>query len=147
MQGRILHAIIEVDKQKFQILNVYAPNRPNQRPSFFSNVSQFVQPNLPLILGGDFNMVLDASLDRNGGTPSNDHISGSIELSNIIKEHQLLDVWRHIHKTKRIYTWSSPDNKIHSRLDRIYISKQNINKIHKTLCHRQIINQYQQQYC
>ena len=132
MQGRILHAIIEIDKQKFQILNVYAPNKPNQRPSFFSNVSQFIQPNLPLILGGDFNMVLDATLDRNGGTPSNDHISGSIELSNIIQEHQLLDVWRHIHKTKKIYTWSSPDNKIHSRLDRIYISKQNINKIHKT---------------
>ena len=43
-----------------------------------------------------------------------------------------MDVWRHIHKTKRIYTWSSPDNKIHSRLDRIYISKQTINKIHKT---------------
>ena len=32
MQGRILHVIIEFDKQKFQILNIYAPNKPNQRP-------------------------------------------------------------------------------------------------------------------
>ena len=96
MQVRILHAIIEFENQKFQILNIYAPNKPNQRPSFYSNVSEFIQPNLPLILGGDFNMVLDATLDINGGTPSNDHISGSIELSNIIQEHQLLDVWASI---------------------------------------------------
>ena len=131
-QGRILSANIEYNNQKMQIINIYAPNKPNKKPTFFENVNQYIQPNLPLILGGDYNMVLDPSIDRKGGTPSVDHISGHIELSNIIKENQLLDVWRHIHKNKKMYTWSSPDNKIHSRLDRIYISQQNINKIHKT---------------
>ena len=131
-EGRVLNAIINHNKQKYQIINIYSPNNPQERPQFFSNITRHIQPNIPLILGGDFNMVLDSSMDREGGTPSPTHNSGSIELTNILNEYKLLDALRHIHKHKKIYTWSSPDGKIKSRLDRIYVSSQNNTKIHKT---------------
>ena len=125
-QGRILNVIIKLNNQKYQIVNIYAPTKPQQRPSFYSNIKNYLQPDTPLILGGDFNMVLDSCMNREGGTPSPTHNSGSIELCDIINEHQLLDALQHIHKQNKIYTWSSPDNKIKSRLDRIYIYLANI---------------------
>ena len=62
-QGRVLNVIIKQNDQKYQIVNIYAPNNPQQRPLFFSSINQYIQPGIPLILGGDFNMVLDSSMD------------------------------------------------------------------------------------
>ena len=103
-QGRILNVIIKLNNQKYQIVNIYAPTTPQQRPSFYFSIKNYLQPDIPLILGGDFNMVLDSSMNREGGTPSPTHNSGSIELCDIINEYQLLDALRHIHKqNKNLY--------------------------------------------
>ena len=69
-EGRILNAIINHNKQKYQIINIYSPNNPQERPQFFSNITRHIQPNMGDILGGDFNMVLDSSMDREWGGDS-----------------------------------------------------------------------------
>ena len=55
-QGRVLRAIVNIDDCKLQFLNVYGPNpvRLNESNHFFQNLDSYVDPQLPLILLGDF---------------------------------------------------------------------------------------------
>ena len=62
-EGRFLIGLIEHNGQNILLLNNYAPN--NDQPSFFSDLLEKIS-NLTydyLIWGGDFNKVLDSSLD------------------------------------------------------------------------------------
>ena len=50
----------------FRIVNVYAPNRNPERNDFFDLVSSKMDITVPTVLCGDFNCVLDRSVDRCG---------------------------------------------------------------------------------
>ena len=65
--GRFLLTEIEMNDKNLVICNVYAPNKddPNFFDTFFSKVNNFSNANL--ILGGDWNLVLNDLLDKDGG--------------------------------------------------------------------------------
>ena len=69
----MLGANIQKDDAQVQLINIYSPNKPQERPQFFLNISKFLDPKLNIIFGGDFNMVLNVNMDRAGGTPSPTH--------------------------------------------------------------------------
>ena len=48
---------------------------------------------------------------------------GLDKLTEIKKEHNVIDIWRKHNPFKRTFTFHNYDNTIHSRLDRTYISK------------------------
>ncbi|EGZ24977.1 hypothetical protein PHYSODRAFT_409340, partial [Phytophthora sojae] len=51
------------------VVNIYAPNKYQERERFFKNLREWPWPqNKPVIMGGDFNCVLDPQLDRKGYT-------------------------------------------------------------------------------
>ena len=114
-----------LEKQLFQITNIYAPTNPTLRKKFYKNLLTHFNKNngQNLILGGDINMVEDLYLDRQGGTPSNIHLIGQQYLQTIKETYNLIDNWRKIKRTKRIYTFHNYNNSIHSRIDRIYTTK------------------------
>ena len=67
---------------KVVLVNVYASNDPNQQVVFLKGLSNNILPkcgNENLVLGGDFNCVID-TLDKRGGKPINIRKALTIEL-------------------------------------------------------------------
>ena len=134
--GSILCAKITYENFTFQILNVYGPGQETRDScnNFFDEGYQFLQPNLPVIMCGDFNMVEDLEMDRHGGRPRPLHTWGMESLQKIKNDFQLVDIWRHRHPNKKQFTWHCPHvgKDIRSRLDRFYASSQiceNLNEV------------------
>ena len=61
-------------------------------------------------------------LDRIGGNPNNTHTLGIQDLNCIKNKNKLIDIWKP-NPYKRYFTYHNANNTIHSRLDRIYITK------------------------
>ena len=72
-EGRILSLNFSIEKQKYQILNIYAPTRNSEKTKFYKTLKNYIDPKQNLILGGDFIMVEDIILDRKGGNPNITH--------------------------------------------------------------------------
>ena len=122
--GRVLNLQIRIDTEVYQFSSVYAPSIPGSRPLFNEELDNYFFPDGETIMGGDFNMVEDVNLDRVGGTIiMSTHQKGKTELVQLKQQQNLVDIWRDTYPTQREYTWSSPDNLIHSRLDRFYLSQ------------------------
>ena len=78
-------------------------------------------------------MPVDILLDKLGGNTGNTHLTGLSKLSEIKNKHNLVDIWRKINPSKRLFAYHNSDKTIHSRLDRIYITntiKIKISRIH-----------------
>lgn len=76
------------------LLNVYGPNFDD--PTFFRKLFNLLPTTLNshLIIGGDFNLVLDPALDR---FPSRSDISlpnSTVVLNDLINSFDLVDIWR-----------------------------------------------------
>ena len=123
--GRILAVTLTFGGNTVHLVNVYAPDRPIDRPPFFTKLSDYLSPVHVNIVGGDFNVVDDPTLDRTGGTLSSHHTHGIHHLNSTLAAFQLVDVWRLNHPTALRFTWRSPHHilpRIQSRLDRFYVS-------------------------
>ena len=72
-EGRylILEAIIQ--DTPFLLINIYAPNKTSNQSSFFQALSELIpveelrKSNYKFVIGGDFNVALQPSLDCSGG--------------------------------------------------------------------------------
>ena len=72
LQGRYIIAKLEIQGEIFVIVNIYAPNKITEKDLFFQNISsEFEKYDITLsdklILGGDWNSILDINLDKKGG--------------------------------------------------------------------------------
>ena len=68
--GRFIVADIVVERKKITLVNVYAPNEDT--PEFFDKVFDALKEFdcETIIIGGDFNCVLNPTLDKKGGRPN-----------------------------------------------------------------------------
>lgn len=129
--GRCILAEIVIDNTKVVLVNVYAPNDPNQQVVFLRGLSNNLLSkygNENLVLGGDFNCVI-GSLDKRGGKPVDTRKASIIELKALIKTHNLLDTWRYKNPDSFGPTWANPSMKIQCRLDHLFVSNQPSNRI------------------
>ena len=118
--GRILILNVEIDAQIYSLINVYAPNNPNDRNSFFKQTSDKIAEYAQgtILLGGDFNEILDPKLDQRNRTniiPKRTKASNS--LGNLCKTHKLIDIWRNRNKKKKQFTWKRHALNEASRID------------------------------
>ena len=51
----------------------------------------------PIILGGDFNCVVDVALDKSGGNDTYGNLA-SQNLVNVCNDHKLIDIFRKLHQ-------------------------------------------------
>jgi len=72
-----------------------------------------------VILGGDFNCVLNVNLDKKGGRPVT-HTNSVGKIKHIMEEFSLVDIWRLKNPSTLRYTWRSKE--VHCRLDFFLIS-------------------------
>ena len=107
----------------FQIMTIYGPNQKWLGDDFFASLSSVINPELPLILCGDFNVVPDPSMDRYGcNVDSLWAYPWPVTLSTLLDHLDLIDIWRHKHPGQRSYTWRRANGSQASRLDMFWIS-------------------------
>ena len=62
--GRIVYIDITLDGHPLRLINIYGPNNPKERRIFINRFEQLLSVNKPILLGGDFNFVESATLDK-----------------------------------------------------------------------------------
>ena len=119
-EGRILSLNFSIEKQNYQIINIYAPTRNSEKTKFYKTLKNYINPKQNQILGGDFNMVEDILLDRKGGNPNITHTLGLEYLTKIKQTNNLTVIWRKQNPHKTLFTYHNKNQQIHSRIDRFY---------------------------
>ena len=69
-----------------------------------------------IIIGGDFNLVLDVEKDKKGGLPRTHHNAQKTSYE-ICYNLELVDAWRILNPKERRYTWRQTQPTVHCRLD------------------------------
>jgi len=79
------------------------------------------------IIGGDFNTIVNPLIDKKNG---NAHKQGSKRLNELLKDNELIDVWRVKNPDTKMYTWHSNTNPpILCRLDYFLVSNNMFNDV------------------
>lgn len=121
--GRLLVAEFSGGSLDFQVMCLYAPNSRTEGRLFFESLYPAVDPDLPLLMCGDFNAVVDPCIDRFGCNPNspwaNNWASTHHDLMNTFA---LYDTWRACHPGVQEYTWRRANGTQGSRLDMIWLS-------------------------
>ena len=129
-QGRIIRLDFAADGySNFRIVNAYFPTDSSERLDFINNFSQHLAGAKNLILGGDFNFILDPNLDKIGGNLQTGN-TGCKPFKTLLHKHSLIDCFRYLYPDKKNVTWtrSNVGNEtsnydiVATRLDRFYIS-------------------------
>lgn len=121
LQGNKLVLDITINGKRMTLINIYGPNRDT--PEFFSGIKTDIQKSEnPVILAGDFNLVLDPSIDllnyKNVNNPQ-----ARNKVIEIIAECGLIDCWRKLNAEKQSFTWTQPNSNKRARLDYFLISE------------------------
>ena len=106
-EGRYTFAKVKIGNRSFCIGTVYAPMGP-KRPFFLQfncllteiGASQY-------LIGGDWNLVKDAILDRTGPIDTANNADRAL-LGDVVLVHGLNDHWRLTHSTDKEYTFFVP---------------------------------------
>ena len=130
LNGRFLFLDLLIENVPFRLMNVYAPNKECHRKEFFNDLSKYVVCNRNIIMGGDYNCILNPKYDKLGKGANLDYGTvGSKELTSLCNDYSLVDIFRHLYPYRYATTWHSPASKdIHTRLDRFYISRHLVDK-------------------
>ena len=120
-EGRFVLCDIKIDNKILTLLNIYAPNE--DEPVFFENIyNNLVSFECEeIILGGDFNLVLDVVNDKAGGNKTT-HQKSLKQLESIKENLDLIDIWRIQHPETKRFTWRRRKLDIQCRLDFFLIS-------------------------
>ena len=60
----ILSLNFPLEKQNYQIINIYAPTKNSEKAKFYKQLKNYINTKQNLILGDDFNMVEDLLSDK-----------------------------------------------------------------------------------
>lgn len=125
--GRILGVEAEINGVKVVLCNVYAPNK--ESPGFIHKVNKILGGlEGQIILGGDFNQVIDDHLDRTtsrpGATPRDRTAIHSLQ-----EDLGLIDIWRFVNPQEREYSFYSHSHKTYSRIDFFLISHSLVDRV------------------
>ena len=119
--GRYIICDIKAEEKLFTLANIYAPNDddPIFFTTFFDHLENFQCDEI--ILGGDFNLVLNVKEDKKGGLPRT-HQNALNVVKQACEELDLTDIWRILNPDSHRYTWRRRKPEIQCRLDFFLIS-------------------------
>ena len=127
LSGRILLLDCEIEGNPLLIVSIYAPTKDNveHQISFLDNLKMLLEDysDKPMVIGGDFNTYLNPKIDKQGGKAEKSSSYHS-NLTTLIEEYSLADIWRLRNKDKLQFTWRSKAHTglIQSRLDFFLVS-------------------------
>ena len=115
--GHFLMAEFKHNDSLFRLVCLYAPNRSPDRDEFFASCASSVDPSIPTLICGDFNAVLDRSLDRRGSNPLDNSRESCSTLASLFSDCCVTDIWRIFHPSVFGSSWSRHDGSLASRID------------------------------
>lgn len=126
------------------LANVYGPNWDN--PQFFTNFISKL-PDLHthhLILGGDFNCILQSDLDRSRSKPasSNTVSKAAKVLHSFMESYNLTDPWRKSNPTMRQNSFFSPVHQSYSRINYFLLNKECLQYVTNCQYHSIVISDH-----
>ena len=136
INGRLLKVLCESKAKPGTFYNVvgfygYTSSTPlSTRKTQFQQIKKSLETDKTNIFMGDFNFVEEA-LDRNNISQHSTAKDKQIldEWFEIKNQFELVDTFRTINPTTRRYTFTAPNKKSRSRIDRIYVTDSEIGKI------------------
>ena len=141
-EGRFIIINISINNNPVTIGNVYGPNidDPSFFYNFFSSISNI--SNCPVIIGGDFNTIIDSSLDRSSNLNNKRNWQSTETIKQFMSDFGLGDSWRLQHPTTREYTFYSPVHHSYSQIDFFLTSNTIISDISDSKIHPIIISDH-----
>ena len=120
--GNKLILEISILNKKFTLINIYGPNR--DKPNFYAKISKDIEElsNENIIIGGDFNLVLDFESDTEGYVTLNNPRARERVLE-LCSEFSLIDIWRELNMESKEFTWRKANGIKKARLDFFLISE------------------------
>jgi exonuclease III len=126
--GNYIFVLIEINNVEYLLVNIYGPNRDN--PDFYKRLHDIYLDFRCVngVMAGDWNMVLDPSLDYDNYKNVN-NIKAQETVLQIIDELNLCDIWREMNPEMRRFTWRRSRPFQQSRLDYFLISDPIVEKV------------------
>jgi len=120
--GRFIICDVKVEERCITLATLYAPNddEPTFYRIFFDHVLDFRFEEL--IIGGDFNLVLDLGKDKKGGRAKT-HTESIKVLRIFMAEYNLMGAWRILNPDSFQYTWRMKKTEVRCRLDFFLVSQ------------------------
>ena len=117
-EGQYILLEMTIQESPFLLLNLCA--QLNEQIAFFQEILSAVQSayfdtECRVVIGGDFNVHLDADLDNSGGQIETKSTVKNIQ--DIMLEYNLIDIWRLRNPDKRQFTWRKRNPIIQRRID------------------------------
>ena len=102
--GRFVICDIKTNEKLITLATIYAPNEDD--PSFFERFHNHLRDFQcdDIIIGGDFNQVLDIEMDKKGGLAKT-HTKAVTVIKDCMAELDLVDAWRLLNPDGQRYTW------------------------------------------
>ena len=122
LRGRFIICDLNSNGKHLTLVNMYAPNDddPNFFTSVFDHLSDFNCEQV--IIGGDFNLVLEVEKDKKGGL-ARTH-KKSLEVINVFCENlDLIDAWRALNPDLLKFTWRQKKPEVHCRLNFLLVDQ------------------------
>jgi len=121
--GQFLIVDCLLDDLKIFIINIYAPSTSREREyiAFLNKLKNSFEKvydsTSAIVMGGDFNYILDYSIDRKGGSIKTWDQCKKL-FDSIVQIYELMDIWRVRNPKRQKFTWrrKSP-TAVQSRLD------------------------------
>ena len=121
--GRYIILYCTILKKKILLCNLYAPNVDD--PIFFQSLFDDIKRFSPdhMVIGGDFNLVMDLDIDKQGGTYTT-HTKARDKVVANMKALDLIDIWRQQVPDRAEFTYRKlKPNPIFVRLDFFLINE------------------------
>lgn len=138
--GRYVMISGQLNSLYITMLNIYGPN--TDEPIFFKKIFDLIPCRCAnVIVGGDFNCYLDPYLDRSSTKPPSTIASVQI-LNRLIKDRNMVDIWRLQHPTDKEFSFYSHVHKSYTRIDHFLISSELVPSIIDTQYHNRLISDH-----
>ena len=119
MHGRFIFIKIRIEDESFLLLNVYGPTKLSEKQLFFEQIAKTlveldISVNDKIIMAGDWNVILESSIDKRGGREK--YIAVPKSMAQLIETYDVVDLWRIQHPTLKRFTFRQKTPLIQSRL-------------------------------
>ena len=111
----------KIGTDTYLIGSIYGPNR--DEPQFYEHIGELLEnvDSDHIIIGGDFNFIIDADNDCFGYVHEN-NVNARNKFISVCNKHGLIDVWRQHNPNEQQFTWLKSTPKKGARLDMFFVS-------------------------
>lgn len=136
--GNEVEVSLQINGEHKSIINIYCPNNIRKRRQLLERISDRMAADADLIVGGDYNQILDLKLDSSGKSEKEFEKTKCVRniLDEMKEKHQYADTYRSMKTNGKDYTFTGLGN-YRARLDCFYVHRTmlpNVSKCGVTPC-------------